>query len=270
MTGALAALLDAAGAAAPVAFIVFLRVGAVMALVPAFGEMVVPARVRLVLALAFTAVVAPAVAGPVGAVAAWMGDGASPPRGASDAILLLGTEAMTGLAIGIGFRLFVLALMTAGTIIAQATSLAQLFGSAGVEPMPAVGHLLVIAGLALATMNGLHVAVARALIASYAAVPPGGGLAAADLQVWGIAHIARAFALAFRLAAPFLIASLLYNVAMGVINRAMPHLSVAFVGAPPITLGALGLMLLSLPFGLTVWAAALTRFLADPTGMPPP
>ncbi len=268
MNGPVAALLgpllDAAGSAAPVAFIVFLRVGAVMALLPAFGEMVVPARIRLVLALAFTAVVAPAVTGPVAAVTTRIADDTP------DAVLLLCTEAMTGLAIGTGFRLFVLALMTAGTIIAQATSLAQLFGSAGVEPMPAVGHLMVMSGLALATMNGLHVAVARALIASYAAVPPGGGLAAADLQVWGVAHVARAFTLAFRLAAPFLIASLLYNVATGVINRAMPHLSVAFVGAPAITLGALGLMLLSLPVGLTVWSAALTGFLADPMGMPPP
>ena len=34
-------------------FIVFLRVGAAMAVLPAFGEQTVPGRVRLVLALAF-------------------------------------------------------------------------------------------------------------------------------------------------------------------------------------------------------------------------
>ena len=44
------------------AVLVFLRVGACMALMPAFGEQVVPQRVRLILALAFTAVVLPAVA----------------------------------------------------------------------------------------------------------------------------------------------------------------------------------------------------------------
>jgi flagellar biosynthesis protein FliR len=268
MTGAFAAVLDGAGPAALVAFVVFLRVGAAMALMPAFGEAVVPQRVRLVLALAFTAVTAPAVAGPVGAVVSALTDG--PSGGMPDAVLLLGSEAMIGLAIGTGFRLFVLALMTAGTIIAQATSLAQLFGSAGTEPMPAVAHILVTGGLALATMGGLHVALAQALIGSYAVVPPGGGLPAEALQGWGIAHIARAFSLGFRLAAPFLIASLLYNVALGVMNRAMPHLSVAFVGAPAITLGALGLMMLSLPVGLTVWSAALTGFLADPFGLPHP
>jgi len=43
-------------------FVVLLRVGAAMALLPAFGELVVPQRIRLVLALAFTAIISPAVA----------------------------------------------------------------------------------------------------------------------------------------------------------------------------------------------------------------
>ena len=47
-----------------VAGIVFLRVGAAMALLPAFGERSIPERIRLVLALAFTAIVFPAVAAP--------------------------------------------------------------------------------------------------------------------------------------------------------------------------------------------------------------
>ena len=44
------------------AVLVFLRVGAALAVMPAFGEQVVPQRVRLVVALAFTAIVGPAVA----------------------------------------------------------------------------------------------------------------------------------------------------------------------------------------------------------------
>ena len=44
------------------AALVFLRLGAMMALMPAFGDQVVPMRVRLAITLAFTAVVYPAVA----------------------------------------------------------------------------------------------------------------------------------------------------------------------------------------------------------------
>ena len=62
MSEQLSALFDYARLNLLVAAIVFLRVGATMSLLPAFGERVVPARIRLVLAMAFTAVVAPAVA----------------------------------------------------------------------------------------------------------------------------------------------------------------------------------------------------------------
>ena len=40
-------------------FSVFLRVAAITAMLPAFGEQSVPARIKLVIALAFTLVVAP-------------------------------------------------------------------------------------------------------------------------------------------------------------------------------------------------------------------
>ncbi|HBQ37312.1 MAG TPA: flagellar biosynthesis protein FliR, partial [Rhodobacteraceae bacterium] len=75
-----------------------------------------------------------------------------------------------------------------------------------------------------------------------------------------------AFALAFTLAAPFLIASLIYNVALGVINRAMPQLMVAFVGAPAITAGALFLMFLVMPLILVVWSDSLAHFFQNPFG----
>jgi flagellar biosynthetic protein FliR len=76
--------------------------------------------------------------------------------------------------------------------------------------------------------------------------------------------VARAFALAFSLAAPFVVASFLYNLALGAINRAMPQLMVAFVGAPVITAGGLVLLALALPALLGVWLAAFDEFLARP------
>ena len=62
MNGLIAQMLQAAGVTQDwlwPAVLVFLRVGAAMALMPAFGEQVVPQRVRLMLAVAFTAVVLP-------------------------------------------------------------------------------------------------------------------------------------------------------------------------------------------------------------------
>ena len=233
------------------AFLVFLRVGAVMAMMPGFGEQVVPSRVRLVLTLAFTAVVAPAIAPRIG-----------PSDGAFVIPVLV--EVGAGLALGIGLRLFILALQMAGVIIAQATSLAQVFGGVGPEPQPAIANLLVTAGLALAVIGGLHVRAAELLILSYDMLPAGQLPRPGDMADWGLAQIARAFSLAFTLAAPFTIAALIYNVALGVINRAMPQLMVSFVGAPALTLGGLLLLAIVVPLALTFWMTEFNGFLGNP------
>ena len=231
------------------AFLVFLRTGAAMALMPAFGEQSVPVRVRLALTLAFTAVVAPAVVDRIGPGAP---------------VLAVAAEVMAGLALGIGMRMFILALQMAGAIIAQGTSLSQAFGGAAPEPLPAVGNLLTMAGLAIAVLAGLHVKAAALLILSYDMLPPGRLPAASDLAHWGLAQVSRALVLAFSLAAPFTLASLVYNVAIGVINRAMPQLMVSFVGAPALTAGAMALMVLVIPLALVVWRGSFDAFLAAP------
>ncbi|MGI1662060.1 flagellar biosynthetic protein FliR [Palleronia sp. KMU-117] len=255
----IATLADALGlvqSALVAGFLVFLRIGAAMALLPAFGERIVPARVRLVLTLAFTAVVAPAVTPDVTSIEA----------GAALSPKVFLAEVVAGLALGIALRLFILALQTAGTIAAQATSLAQLFAGASVEPQPAISHLLVVAALALATMAGLHVRLAEFLVLSYDLFPAGRLPSPEALGAWGVERTAQAFALAFVLSAPFVIASLIYNLALGVINRAMPQLMVAFVGAPAITLGALGLLLVGAPLILAEWHRRLLLFVLNPSG----
>lgn len=252
MTDLARLLSDLAGvgqAAASAAFLVFLRVGAAMALLPAFGEQSVPQRIRLVATLAFTAIVAPAVV-----------DRMPPAVGFAAA----GAEVAAGLIIGVGLRLLVVALQVAGTVAAQSASLSQLFGGAGPEPQPAMANLFVVAGLALAVSLGLHVRVAELFVLSYDILPPGLMPAAVDSAAWGLARIGHAFALGFTLAAPFVIAGTVYNIALGVINKAMPQLMVSFVGAPALTLGGLGLLALAAPLLLEVWLGALAGHWAAP------
>ena len=157
-------------------------------------------------------------------------------------------------------RMFILALQIAGNVVAQATSLSQVFGGATPEPQPAIGNLLVIAGLALAVMSDLHVKAATLLIETYTILPLGQIPKPADMSNWGLSQIARGFSLAFSLAAPFVIASLIYNIALGIINRAMPQLMVTFVGAPALTAGGLILLVLVAPLALVVWQAEFSRF----------
>lgn len=253
----LADLLGLAEGIAWAAALAFIRIGAVVALMPGLGDPSVPQRIKLALVVALTLVVAPlladrfAQAGPVPSFPA------------------LGGEAVAGLLLGVGMRLFLVALQTAAAMIAQATTLSQLFAGAAPEPQPAIGNLFLFAGIALAMAAGLHVKAAALVLLSYDVLPAGTHLSAASAADWGLALIGQSFALAFSLAGPFVIASLIYNLALGAINRAMPTLMVSMVGAPALTLGALGLMAVATPVILQAWLDAFAGFLAQPFATAP-
>jgi len=237
--------------------IVFFRVGLVVSLCPGFGERSVPIRVKLGLALAFTAIVTPVVGS--NSVVGGFENLAS--------VRVILTEVTIGLIVGVGLRLLLLALQTAGSMAAQATSLSQILGSAGITPLPAIGHVLVVGGLALAMMMNLHVHVAEMMVSTYSVFPMGVLPSAEIVSQWGVSQVAAAFSLAFSLAAPFIIVSVLYNLTLGVINRAMPQLMVVFVGAPVITAGGLGLLALLAPTMLMLWVSAVQEFASVPFGV---
>ncbi len=259
MTGTAAALLDLLGGWAWLGWVVFLRTGAAMALLPAFGSQNVPVRIRLALGLAFAAVIAPAIRDQTDLL---------PPDWAA-VLRYSATETLAGLMLGFSARMLVWLLQVAGALAAQATSLAQILGPDAIDPQPAVAQVLLVAGLALAAAAGLHVRVAEAFIRSYETFPPGTVPVAADLSSWAVARVAAMFGSAFAFAAPFLIASVIYNLALGIINRAMPQLMVAMVGAPAITGGALVLLFMAAPVILPLWLGLLEARLADPFGVGP-
>ncbi len=240
-----------------ISFVVFLRVGAMMSLMPGFGEQSVPQRIRLILAFGFTLIVIPALVTEIPAQTSLQ---------PLDVLRIIFVEVLAGLALGIAVRLFVLALQTSAAIAAQSTSLSQVFGGVGVDPQPAIGSILLVSGLAIAVMSGLHLQAVKLILLSYQIMPSGAFPVASDLSAWGLEQITHAFALAFTLAAPFVIASLIYNVALGVINKAMPQLMVAFVGAPAITAGGMMLMVIAIPIMLSIWVDDLGKFFLTPFG----
>jgi flagellar biosynthetic protein FliR len=235
-------------------FIVFLRVSAALMALPALGEQVISVRVRLAIAVMLTLVVAP------GATPLFE----MPLITFGTFIHALATETIAGLFLGVILRLFIFAIQTAGSIAAQSTSLSQLMGAQGMDPLPAVGHILTMSALALMVTTGFHVKAAGFLILSYEILPALQFPDAAAIADAGRARVGQSFALAFSLAAPFVILSVLYNLTLGVINKAMPQLMVAFVGAPVITFGSIALLLLCAPFILVVWLNAVETFLANP------
>jgi len=234
---------------------VFCRVGATVALLPGFGEVALPQRIKLAAAAAFTLIVWPATA-PL----ATLDDSSM----AAVGLAFLG-ETLAGVLIGLSVRLLLMALQTAGTIAGQSTAISQMFGeNLTADMQPVFSSMLTLAGVALAFALGLPAYAAAALIGSYDVIPFGALPIASDLTDWGVGRVADAFSIAAALSAPFVVLSFAYNVALGAINRAMPTLMVAMVGAPAITGGAILLMMLASPTMMTVWADMLSTVMADP------
>ncbi|MCK0168254.1 flagellar biosynthetic protein FliR [Jannaschia sp. S6380] len=246
----IAAMLELQAAAAPIfvgLFAFFLRVGGLLLLLPGLGDRLIPMRIRLMAGLALAAAVAPTISTPPDLTPG-----------------LIASEIAIGFAFGAVLRFVAAALTMAGMMAAQLTSLSQLFG--GAEPSSAMGNVLNLAGLALIMASGLPLMTVEMLIRSYDVLPMGAVMPGGDLAAWGVARAGQAFALAFAMAAPFALAALLYNAAMGVINRAMPQLMVALVGAPAITGASAVLLFLAAPLMLSVWKTAMVAALGDPVG----
>jgi flagellar biosynthetic protein FliR len=248
---------EAYGAAVLIAWgvlVVFIRISAALFALPGLGEQWLSVRLRLIIALMLTAAVFPAVAPGL----------ALPEPGLHVFFRALATETIAGLFLGLMLRLFIMAIQTAGAIMAQSTSLSQLLANAGVDPLPAIGHVLTVAALALLMATGFHVKAAAFLILSYEILPVLEFPSPASVADAGRQRVTESFALAFSLAFPFVILAVLYNLTLGVINKAMPTLMVAFVGAPVITLGSILLLFFTAPIVLATWIEAVERFLAAP------
>lgn len=219
--------------------LVFARVGTLVMLMPGLGERSAPARVRLALALLIALVFLPMARPLYGDLS----DGARVPP-------LLFVELMVGFTLGITGRLLVWTLQSAGIIISQAIGLGfaeTIDPSQSGRQMPVIGNLLALAGVAAFFAADLHHLVIRAMHDSFSLMPPGGMPASGDAAALFTRTLRSTFELAMRLAAPFLVIAILFNLGLGLLSRLMPQMQVFFVGLPATILA--GLAVMALVFG---------------------
>lgn len=217
----------------------FARVGTMVMLMPGVGEMNMPSRVRLTIALLLTAILLPAhekayavnlnTLGPV--------------------ILMAIQEIMVGAVLGMTARLAISALQIAGAVVAQQLGLG--FATA-VDPTQnqqglLVGNFLTVLGVTLIFATNMHHLVIAALNDSYAIFAPGDMPIVGDVAQHITKVIATAFKIGIQLSAPFLVFGLLFNLGLGVLSRLMPQMQVFFIGLPLSIL--LGFFLLVLVIG---------------------
>lgn len=238
--------------------LVFARTGSIMMLLPALGEGGIPARVRLVLALAVTVAMTPVVQSQYPAAA---------PATTLQLGLLIAQEVTAGILIGSMSRIIMSALQTAGMLIATQTGLAyaQTVDPTQHEQGAAIGNFFSLLGAVLIFSTDLHNLAIGAIAGSYKMIPPGAALPTGDMAELTIRLVSASFVLGFQLAAPFLVFGFALYAALGILARLMPQLQVFFVAMPINIL--FGFVLLALLLGsmmtlfLNFYATQMAQFL---------
>jgi len=204
--------------------LMFARIGTMIMLLPGLGEMSVPVRVRLTIALVLTFVLFPLHR------AAYTIDVRVP----GPVIIALAQELLIGAVLGLTARLTISALQVAGSVIAQQLGLGFV---TAVDPTQGqqgliVGNFLTLLGVTLIFATDLHHLIIAGLHDSYRLFQPGEVPAAADVATLVTNTVGGAFRVGIQLAAPFLVFGLVFNVALGVLSRLMPQMQFYFVAVP--------------------------------------
>ena len=205
--------------------LVFARVGAMMMLLPGFGTMGVPARVRLVLALAISFALTPTVQNLYPAIA---------PTTAVQLALLIAQEVTCGILVGAMASIIMSALQVAGFLISSQIGLsyAQTIDPTQNTQGAVVGNFMTLMGVVAIFATDLHHLAIGAIAGSYRMLPPGGHLPTGDMAQLVIQLTSSSFALGFQLAAPFLVFGFAVYAGLGVLARLMPQLQIFFVAVP--------------------------------------
>jgi flagellar biosynthesis protein FliR len=238
------------------AFILFCRIGGCLMLMPGFSSPRVPMQVRLFLAIAVTLALAPLVLPAVSPSVA----------GASPFALgrLIVSETLTGALIGLLGRLFFLALQTMATAASMAIGFSTMPGAPveDTEPVgPMVSLITLTATVLLFTMDG-HWEVLRGLAMSYRTLPPAEGFAGQFGLIQLADRLAESFLLTLRITSPFIIYSIVVNLAVGVINKLTPAIPVYFIALPFILAGGLFLLYVTIGEMLRLFMAGFGSWLA--------
>lgn len=215
---------------------------------PAFGDRIVPVRVRVALAMALTPLFLE------------LGRPVALPETPPDLAVVAALQLMLGAATGLLVRLLAIALDIAASAIAASASLSQIVGGANEFSPHPIGNLMHLGGLAVLLALGFPALAIDLVVDSLALWPIGATPDAQDFLMQAIRVVADGFQLAMLMAAPFILGGFLYQALSGVINKVMPALPVIFVGAPGSILLALAALAFLVPVLISVWSNAILAF----------
>lgn len=234
------------------AAVVFARMGAVISLLPGFGEPAVPAQLRLAVALTISVMLVPLIGPTLPAMPADFGDGAG----------VIITEVLIGLFFGAIARILMTSLATTGQIIGLETGLsfAQTADPTMTQAGQVIGVFLGLLGVALIFATDVHHLFLVGVVESYQVFKPGIVPNLGDAADAAVSAVAQSFLIGMQIAAPLLLAGIVFRLGLGVLSRLIPQIQVFFVAMPINVIGGLLITMLGLSAGVLIWLDSLKTF----------
>ncbi len=216
----------------------FVRMLALVATAPIFGESWVPRQVKVALAAMLAVVLAPTI-GPLPLV----------PVVSVGGLWILVQQVLIGGAMGFMMRMVFAAVGAAGEYIGlqMGLSFASFFDPMSGGATMVVARLLnMLAMLLFLALDG-HLLLVAALAESFQTLPIADAPLAAQGWMFLVGSASQIFATGVMLSLPLVTALLTLNLAMGILNRASPQFSIFAVGFPLTLLAGIGMMHLLMP-----------------------
>jgi flagellar biosynthetic protein FliR len=218
------------------------RVGAVLALLPALGGVHVSRRLRALLAMALTVGLLPAIS-----------SHAQPaPQTNGGMLLALGGELITGAGMGVALAMLFAAAHWAGELIGQqmGLSLGEMFDPQNGAHGSLLGQAYFLVTIVIFFAVGGHRALVQSLAASFEKLPLMSFASPSQLVNLLAGMLGSATQLAIQLAAPTFITMLIVDLVLGMLSKTIPQLNLMSVGTP--VRAAVGLIVLAAGFALSV------------------
>ena len=215
-----------------VLFAIFCRIGGCIMTLPGFSSARISMTVRFFLAFAVSMAMTPILFDTIY------------PRVSAGGAILIGVivgELLIGMMYGLVPRFFVLGLQFAGSAISMAIGLNTPGASDILEDTPEnqMTNLISFGGLLVLFMLDFHHVVFRALVDSYGVMPLGGMPDSQKMLITLTDTLSQTFMLMLRLASPFLIFGLMFNFAVGLVNKLAPQVPVFYISTPYLLMGGL-------------------------------
>ena len=237
------------------AFVVFCRIGGCLLVIPGFSSPRVPVRARLFVAIAIALALTPIL---LVAVQPTIKDAAP--------IVVLGlivSESLKGVVIGLLGRLFFAALETMTSAVSVGIGLTASIGGIADEEgeTPTLVALVSLVAMLLVFVTDLHWELFRGLAASYDVFPVSHSFDPRVGMNQLVDGATKTFLFTLRIAAPFLVFSIVANFAIGLLNKLVPAIPVTFIATPFLVAGGLAILYVTARPALEMFIAAFGAWL---------